>query len=109
MFRELAKIWFKMQDEALLLGKYNDMLVSLAIYSKQVAYPEYERQDWVIEQLLGGYQAETDAERMRIPTGTEIIPPVDPDFRVVPPKQYENLKKIDFEVSIIKKAKTRNR
>ncbi|XP_045472968.1 cilia- and flagella-associated protein 206-like isoform X2 [Harmonia axyridis] len=97
MFRELAKIWFRMQDEALLLGKYNDMLVGLAIYAKQIAYPEYERQDWVIEQLLGGYQPETDAERMRVPPGVAIVPPEDPDFKVVLPNQYETLKKIEFE------------
>ncbi|XP_044753995.1 cilia- and flagella-associated protein 206 [Coccinella septempunctata] len=97
MFRELARVWFRMQDEALLLGKYNDMLVSLAIYAKQIVYPDYERQDWVIEQLLGGYQPETDAERMRAHSGTAIVPSEDPDFKVVRPNQYENFKKIDFE------------
>ncbi|KAL3269523.1 hypothetical protein HHI36_008589 [Cryptolaemus montrouzieri] len=97
MFRELAKIWFRMQEEALLLSKYNDMLVSLSIYVKQIVYPEYERQDWVIEQLLGGRQPQTDADRMRESSEVPLVPSEDPEFKLVTTEQLDFIRKVDFE------------
>ncbi|KAK9879906.1 hypothetical protein WA026_008407 [Henosepilachna vigintioctopunctata] len=97
LFRELAKTWYKIQDEALLLSKFNDVLVSLSIYIKQTVYPEYERQDWVTEQLLGGHQPQTDAERMRELTKNTLIPSSDPAFQLKTPDNVDNIHALNFE------------